>query len=244
MAEVVVAPGLAVGDGPLQGVPVLVDQHLDGAQVALEVAGVGVGLGELGRGPGTASQSTDLRHVARCRRRIEARLSRSRLDHGDRRGPQGMPRAAGSLRARQRDRAETRCSAVAGIHRGRVEGGPLRPVQAVDEKERPLPALKPHPAGIRIEEARPYHRCTSLTLVRRLQPHGSRQRQSCPGAASADHELRGRLAAPLDWRPVAELVYEAMPTGPGPAEGAKPSGPYARWRVSGIHMPGAAEHDR
>ena len=103
------------------------------------------------------------------------------------------PRAAGRPRARQRDRAETRCSAVAGIHRGRVERGPLRPVQAVDEKERPLPALKPHPARIRIEEARPYDRCTTLALVRHLQPHSSRQRQSCPGAASADHELRGRL---------------------------------------------------
>ena len=112
---------------------------------------------------------------------------------GNRRGPQGMPRAAGRPRARQRDRAETRCSAVAGVHRGRVEGGPLRPVQAIDEKERPLPALRPHPARIRIEKARPYDRCTALALVRRLQPHSSRQRQSCPGAASADHELRGRL---------------------------------------------------
>ena len=39
-------------------------------------------------------------------------------------------------------------------------------------------------------------RMTGAQLSRwfgRLQPHSSRQRQSCPGAASADHELRGRL---------------------------------------------------
>ena len=32
----------------------------------------------------------------------------------------------------------------------------------------PLPTLRPHPAGIRIEEARPYDRCTTRPLVRRL----------------------------------------------------------------------------
>ena len=45
MAEVVVAPRLAVGDGLLQGVRV--DQHVDGAQVAFEVAGVGVDRGRI-----------------------------------------------------------------------------------------------------------------------------------------------------------------------------------------------------
>ena len=50
MAEVVVAPGLSVDDCLLQGV--LIDQHFDRAQVAFEVPGVGVGLGEFGRGDG------------------------------------------------------------------------------------------------------------------------------------------------------------------------------------------------
>ena len=45
-----------------------------------------------------------------------------------------------------------------------------------------------------------------------------------------------------DWGPVAELVYEALPAGGGPARDAQPSGPYARWRASGIHVPGAVEH--
>ncbi len=49
-------------------------------------------------------------------------------------------------------------------------------------------------------------------------------------------------AAPHDWGPVAELAYEAVPDGGGPAKGAQPSGPYARWRASGIHVPGAVEH--
>ena len=47
---------------------------------------------------------------------------------------------------------------------------------------------------------------------------------------------------PHDWGPVAELAYEAVPAGGGPAKGAQPSGPYARWRASSIHMPGAVEH--
>ena len=47
---------------------------------------------------------------------------------------------------------------------------------------------------------------------------------------------------PHDWGPVAELAYEAVPAGPGPAEGAQPSGPYAPWRATGIHVPGAVEH--
>ena len=47
---------------------------------------------------------------------------------------------------------------------------------------------------------------------------------------------------PHDWGPVAELAYEAAPAGAGPAEGAQPSGPYAAWRASGIHVPGAVEH--
>ena len=33
-----------------------------------------------------------------------------------------------------------------------------------------------------------------------------------------------------------------MPAGGGPAKGAQPSGPYARWRASSIHVPGATEH--
>ena len=45
-----------------------------------------------------------------------------------------------------------------------------------------------------------------------------------------------------DWGPVAELAYEAVPAGGGPAKGAQPSGPYARWRASSIHVPGATEH--
>ena len=45
-----------------------------------------------------------------------------------------------------------------------------------------------------------------------------------------------------DWGPVAELAYEAVPAGAGSAEAAQPSGPYARWRASGIHVPGAVEH--
>ena len=45
-----------------------------------------------------------------------------------------------------------------------------------------------------------------------------------------------------DWGPVAELAYEAVPAGGGPAKATQPSGPYARWRASGIHVPGAAPH--
>ena len=47
---------------------------------------------------------------------------------------------------------------------------------------------------------------------------------------------------PHDWGPVAELAYEAVPAGAGAAGAAQPSGPYARWRASGIHVPGAVEH--
>ena len=47
---------------------------------------------------------------------------------------------------------------------------------------------------------------------------------------------------PHDWGPVAELAYEVVPAGGGPAKGAQPSGPYARWRASSIHVPGATEH--
>ena len=45
-----------------------------------------------------------------------------------------------------------------------------------------------------------------------------------------------------DWGPVAELAYEAVPAGGGPAKGTQPSGPYARWRTSSIHVPGATKH--
>ena len=47
---------------------------------------------------------------------------------------------------------------------------------------------------------------------------------------------------PRDWGPVAGLAYEAVPAGGGLAKGAQPSGPYARWRASSIHVPGAVEH--
>ena len=45
-----------------------------------------------------------------------------------------------------------------------------------------------------------------------------------------------------DWGVVSELAYEALPAGGGPARGTQPSGPYARWRASSIHVPGAVEH--
>ena len=45
-----------------------------------------------------------------------------------------------------------------------------------------------------------------------------------------------------DWGVVSELAYEAVPAGGGPPKGAQPSGPYARWRASSIHVPGAVEH--
>lgn len=47
---------------------------------------------------------------------------------------------------------------------------------------------------------------------------------------------------PHDWGPVAELAYEAVPDGGGPTGTAQPSGPYARWRASTFHVPGAIEH--
>ena len=47
---------------------------------------------------------------------------------------------------------------------------------------------------------------------------------------------------PQEWGPVAALAYEAVPAGVGAAGAAQPSGPYARWRASGIHVPGAVEH--
>ncbi|MDD9992254.1 MAG: strawberry notch family protein [Rhodospirillales bacterium] len=45
-----------------------------------------------------------------------------------------------------------------------------------------------------------------------------------------------------DWGVVSELAYEAVPAGGGPAKGAQPSGPYARWRASSILVPGAVVH--
>ena len=47
---------------------------------------------------------------------------------------------------------------------------------------------------------------------------------------------------PHDWGPVAELAYEAVPAGAASTGAAQPSGPYARWRASSIHVPGAVEH--
>ena len=56
-------------------------------------------------------------------------------------------------------------------------------------------------------------------------------------AGTAAHRLE-----PHDWGSVAELAYEAVPAGGGPAKAAQPSGPYARWRASSIRVPGAVEH--
>ena len=59
---------------------------------------------------------------------------------------------------------------------------------------------------------------------------------------------RARTAAhrpepkPHDWGPVAKLAYEAVPAGAASAGAEQPSGPYARWRASSIHIPGAVEH--
>ena len=47
---------------------------------------------------------------------------------------------------------------------------------------------------------------------------------------------------PHDWGPVAQLAYEAVPAGAGSAGAAQPSGPYAPWRATGIHVPRAVEH--
>ena len=47
---------------------------------------------------------------------------------------------------------------------------------------------------------------------------------------------------PHDWGPVAELAYKAVPAGVRPAGAAQPSGPYAQWCASSIHVPGAVEH--
>ena len=69
------------------------------------------------------------------------------------------------------------------------------------------------------------------------------------GQAPAPRPRRARRTStvahrpePHDWGPVAELAFEAVPAGGGPARGAQPSGPYARWRASSIHVPGAVEH--
>ncbi len=45
-----------------------------------------------------------------------------------------------------------------------------------------------------------------------------------------------------DWGPVAELACEAVPPGADSAGAVQPSGPYARWRASTFHVPGAAPH--
>ena len=47
---------------------------------------------------------------------------------------------------------------------------------------------------------------------------------------------------PHDWGHVAELAYEVVPAGAGAAGAAQPSGPYARWRASSLHVPRAVEH--
>ena len=45
-----------------------------------------------------------------------------------------------------------------------------------------------------------------------------------------------------DWGVVSALAYEAVPAGGAPPKDTQPSGPYARWRASSIHVPGAVEH--
>ena len=70
-------------------------------------------------------------------------------------------------------------------------------------------------------------------------------RAPAPPPARAKRTRTARQEAPAvehDWGPVAELAYEPVPAGGGPAKGAQPSGPYARWRASSIHVPGATEH--
>ena len=71
------------------------------------------------------------------------------------------------------------------------------------------------------------------------------------GQAPAPRPVRARRtktaaqtqqARPHDWGPVAELAYEVVPAGAASVGAAQPSGPYARWRASGIHVPGAVEH--
>ena len=66
-----------------------------------------------------------------------------------------------------------------------------------------------------------------------------------PRPSRAERPRTARQETPTvehDWGVVSELAYEAVPAGGGPARDAQPSGPYARWRASGIHVPGAVEH--
>ena len=65
-----------------------------------------------------------------------------------------MPCAQGGTGSDRR--AQARGSAVPGLRRGRVEGGPFRRIQAVHEKGRPVPARPPAAAGLRLEAARPH----------------------------------------------------------------------------------------
>ena len=62
-------------------------------------------------------------------------------------------------------------------------------------------------------------------------------RAKSTGTAAHRPELKAR-----NWGPVTELAYEAVPAGAAFAGAAQPSGPYARWRASSIHVPGAVEH--
>ena len=64
-------------------------------------------------------------------------------------------------------------------------------------------------------------------------PRPTRKKRTSPAA----HQ-----PTPHNWGPVAALAYEAVPAGSGSAGAPQPSGPYARWRASGIHIPGAVEH--
>ena len=146
------------------------------------------------RGPGTANRSADLYHVARCPRRIKARLSRSRLNDGDRRGPQEMPRAAGRPRApteRPRRNALFRCCR----NLSRASGK-----EAHFDRYKPSTRMGVHyllSSRILPEfGSKKLDRMTGAQLSRWFDAFSRTapgQRQSCPGAAPADHELRGRL---------------------------------------------------
>ena len=66
-----------------------------------------------------------------------------------------------------------------------------------------------------------------------------------PRPARAKQPRAARQEAPAarhDWGVVSQLAYDVVPAGGGPAKDAQPSGPYARWRASSIHLPGATPH--
>ena len=110
-------------------------------------------------------------------------------------------------------------------------------------------------AGARVNDAAQLLDVVTSTVPAR-RPISGRSVEPVPGAdlfgqapAPRPRRARGprtaRQETPTvehDWGVVSELAYEAVPAGGGPANGAQPSGPYARWRASSIHVPGAVEH--